>query len=367
MKLSTELPNWQDQSVLQSVPATSGIFCIGFSEGQPYLGKSANLRRRLLRILRPPIGSSYRLTLYKIARSVQYQITGSRFESDWLLYQIARHYRPEDYRNYLKLKPPTFIKVLLNNRYPRTCLTKRLTRSKGLFYGPFSSRSAAEQFQNEFLDLFLVRRCTENLDPSPDHPGCVYGELELCLRPCQTACSDADYLQEVRRVQQFLQSDGDTLLKQAQTARDRDSAAMEFESAARHHDLLNKTRAALRSRGELSREIRNLNGSILQCSSIDSCIEITFLYKGSLQPSICLPCNDKLLTRIRELQKETSWAEAKPAEKMDHLALLQRWHSSSFRQGEYVPFKDLDHPPHRKIVNAARRIVGNKSSQPGLL
>ena len=55
--------------------------------------------------------------------------------------------------------------------------------------GRFEPRGAAELFENQFLDLFQIRRCQENLEPSPQHPGCIYGEMNRCLRPCQQVVS----------------------------------------------------------------------------------------------------------------------------------------------------------------------------------
>ena len=108
------------------------------------------------------------------------------------------------------------------------------TRSsaEGMFYGPFASRAAAERFDGGVLDLFQIRRCEENLEPAPEHPGCMYGEMNRCLRPCQQAVSAQEYAGEVTRVEQFLRTHGDSLIESAEAARDRASKEMQFEAAA---------------------------------------------------------------------------------------------------------------------------------------
>ena len=294
---------------------------------------------------------------------MRYCTTGSRFEADLLLYRMARAYRPGDYRRYLKLRPPAFIKVLLQNRFPRTCLTHRLTRSAAVFFGPFATRKAAEQFQKAFLDLFLVRRCVENLQPSPSHPGCIWGEIDLCLRPCQAACDSEQYSAEVSRMTRFLSSDGGSYLDEMEAARDAASAAMEFEAAARYHRLLAKARDALRLRDGLSHELSAQNGMVLQRSSAERCIEVVPLYKGSLQSGTRLgwgsgePTGSFFAPRFREILENVRWSEAGPAEREDHLALLQRWYASSFRRGEFVRCPDVAAPPIRRLANAARRVA----------
>ncbi len=358
-----QVTNWRDRDALLAVPAASGIFRIEFASGPPYIGRTADLRRRMRRLLGLPEERSARLSLREIATDVHCCRTGSRFESDLLLYRTASVFRPGDCRDYLKLRPPSFVKVLLRNRFPRTCLTQRLTRSRALFFGPFPTRHAAEQFHGAFLDLFRVRRCTENLDPSPSHPGCIWGEMDLCLRPCQQACDDDRYSGEVDRLARFLRTDGSSLLEETELARDRASAAMEFETAAQQHRILAKAKHALRLRGGLSRELGELNGMVLQASVEQSCIELTPLYKGSLQGNVRLawgapdPSVKAFAAGLRGILAGATWSEAKLGEREDHLALLQRWHGSSFRRGAFVPFPDVASPPIRKLANAAMRVA----------
>ncbi len=365
-----EVPDWKQDSALAPVPAAAGVFRVEFAQGLPYIGRTADLRRRLRRLLRPAGGTSTRLTLREIASSVHYRRTGSSFESDLVLYSTAKLYRAHDCREYLKLRPACFVKVLLGNRFPRTCLTHRISRGRALFYGPFRNRNAAEHFQNAFLDLFLVRRCVENLSPSPSHPGCIWGEMALCLRPCQAVCDDEGYSREVQRMALFLKTDGASLLREIEQARDSASAALDFEAAARHHKFLAKTKGTLRLRDSLSREMSAQCGMVVQRSAAQSCLELTALYKGSLQAAMRLrydseaPTAAALGSEIRSALSGQAWAEARPSEKEEHLALLQRWHSSSFRTGEFVPFADMSVLPIRKLAHAALRVVRDQKRAP---
>lgn len=358
-----EVPEWREPGALLAVPAKRGVFRVEFQTGPPYIGRTSNLRKRLRRLLRSKGNSRTRLSLRDVAAAVHYRLTGSAFESNLLLLEAVKEYRPGDSRDYLKIRPAPFVKILLGNRFPRTCLTRRLTRGKALFYGPFPNRNLAEQFHQAFLDLFGVRRCVENLDPSPSHPGCVWGEMNLCLRPCQAACDDHQYAAEVQRMAQFLATDGESLLQEAATARDGASASMDFESAARHHRTWEKAKNALRSRGSLSREISRQCGVVFQMSAAPDCLELTALFRGTLQCPVRLPCAGEpegaaLRTAIRHRLASQDWRVGSPSETADHLALLQRWHGSSFRQGEFVGFASIAEPPLRRLANAAMRVAG---------
>ncbi len=76
--------------------------------------------------------------------------------------------------------------------------------------------------------------------PSLEHPGCIYGEMNKCLRPCQRAVSQDEYAHEAARFEQFLRTGGQSLIDPAETARDRASAAMQFEEAENWHQRAEK-------------------------------------------------------------------------------------------------------------------------------
>jgi excinuclease ABC subunit C len=214
-------------SDLDLIPDFPAIFLLWAAEGKPYLARTTRLRRRLRRLLSDRERISRVLNLRGVAERVEYWLTGSQLESALLYLELAKLHFPEDWPRLVRLRPPAFVRLTTDNPFPRTQVTTRLGR--GLFYGPFPSRAAAERFDTGVLDLFQIRRCEENLVPSPEHPGCIYGEMNRCMRPCQQAVSVAEYHHESERIEQFLRSGGASLIESSETARDRASAGMQFE------------------------------------------------------------------------------------------------------------------------------------------
>ena len=187
------------------VPNADAVFVVWAGDRSAYLAKTSMLRRRLLRIFKTADKQDATprrsLNLRTVATRVEYWPTGSRLESMLLHYALARRYFPDDYLRLVKLRMPAYVRLILANEFPRTQVSARLSASRAIHYGPFQSRAAAELFEEQFLDLFQVRRCQENLEPSPQHPGCIYGEMNRCLRPCQQVVSREEYLSEVERVE----------------------------------------------------------------------------------------------------------------------------------------------------------------------
>jgi len=351
---------------LDEVPAVQGVFLLQFDAGTPYLGHSRNLQWRLKRWLRSSGEGSRWAGLREAVRRVSYQPAGSAFEAKLLLYRLARKFRPETYREYLKLRPAPFVKVQLANAYPRTYITTRLTRRRALFFGPFATRAAAERFEGSFLDLFLIRRCKEEIVPDPAHPGCIYGEMDMCLRPCQARSSEQQYHAETGRVLRFLNTRGQSLVREIEQARDEASAALKFEEASRHHRRLEKAQEALKLADGLARDIDSFFGLVIQSSAAEQAVELFWVYQGFLQPAITFryaPAGGRsvsLDSQLRDLFQQAEHKTGTAQERADHLSLLNRWYRGSWKKGELILFDGMDQIPYRKLVRAISRVAAGQ-------
>jgi len=350
-------------SDLESIPDRPAVFLLWAGQGAPYLARTAFLRRRLKRLLSNRERLSGVLNLSGVAERIEYWLTGSKLESALIHLELAKLHFPDDVSRITRLKPPVFLRLTVDNAFPRTMLTTRLGR--GLYYGPFAGRAAAERFQNEMLDLFQLRRCEENLAPAPDHPGCIYGEMNKCLRPCQQVVSVEEYRGEAARVEQFLRTDGDSLHESAETARDQASAAMQFEEAERMHQRLVRIEAVQTSAGDLARVLDRLAGVAVVPSANAESVDLVFLAAGrwleprafSFSEDAAFLENASMDRRLRDLCSGISPALSPDSPDLEHLAILVRWQGSSWRDGEWIGFDSFEKIPYRKIVNAVARVA----------
>ncbi len=343
---------------LESIPDRPAVFLLWAAEGAPYLARTALLRRRLKRLLTARERLSAVLNLSGVVERIEYWLTGSQLESALLHLELAKRHFPDDVARITRLKPPAFLRLILDNPFPRTMLTTRLGR--GLFYGPFASRAAAERYQAAMLDLFQLRRCEENLAPAPDHPGCIYGEMNKCLRPCQQAVSIEEYRHEAARVEEFLRTEGASLRESVESARDQASAAMQFEEAAHLHERLNRIAEVQTSAGDLARTLDKLAGVAVVPSAREDAVDLIFLAGGRwLAPrAFALSETGSMDQRVREL---ASGLDSRTPSDPEHLAVLVRWHGSSWRDGEWIGFESLEKIPYRKIVNAVARVASART------
>jgi excinuclease UvrABC nuclease subunit len=294
---------------------------------------------------------------------IEYCLTGSAFESALMLYEQARRHFPETYLDQIKLRMPPYVKIVLSNQFPRSHITSHLTRSAGLYFGPFRSRASAEKFEGQFLDLFQMRRCQEDLAPSPVHPGCIYGEMAMCLRPCQEVVGTAEYGHEVARVLEFLRTDGQSLLGAIAHSRDRLSEEMMFEEAARQHKRYEKVLDVLKQADELAHDIDRLSGVAITRSLAADAVEMWFVREGWWQEPqrFSFEVHDgtpvSLDRKLRETFAGVSPRKQTIRERQEYLALLSRWFYSSWRDGEWLAFESFGDIPYRKLVNAVSRVA----------
>jgi excinuclease UvrABC nuclease subunit len=355
-------------AALGALPNRPAVFALWPGEGDPYLSKTALLRRRLLRLLGQREKPSRLLNLRHAVRRIEYRLTGSVFESGVLLYELTRRHFPQSYLKRLNLRMPSYVNIALTSQFPRSRITTHLTRAPGLFFGPFRSRASAERFEGQFLDLFQMRRCQDDLAPSPEHPGCIYGEMGMCVRPCQLVVGPAEYRHEVARAVDFLRTGGRSLLEAIAHSRDRLSEEMMFEEAARQHKRLEKVQETLKLRDDLACDVERLNGVAVTQSVAANAVELWFVRDGAWVGSRPLDFEVQegkpvsLDQKLRETFAAVEPRALTAGERREYLALLARWYYSTWRDGEWLAFENYQEIPYRKLVNAVSRVAHRATS-----
>jgi excinuclease ABC subunit C len=263
---------------LGGLPEAPAVFalCAADPAAEPYLSKTPNLRRRLMRFLRGPQTAegqseaprTKRLQLAHLVDHIEYTVTGSEFESSLCLYQASLRAFGDRAKKRLRLRPPVFLRMSVDNAYPRVYVTAKISKAAAnALFGPFPSRVAAERYADEMLNLFLLRRCTDDLNPDPAFPGCVYSEMKMCLAPCYKGCSDERYGQESAEVFAFLSTRGASMIARLEGERNAASDAMEFEQAAAIHQRMQKVQAVAHLASEAVHPLAQLSGVLVQPSA----------------------------------------------------------------------------------------------------
>ena len=401
----------EDSQFFASIPEAPAVVRINprpdLPNARPYLIRTANLRRRMQRLLglqpisaAPATGAkpasadqpvatrlpSKRLSLRDLAASIDYRVAGSVFEIAFIHWQQARRQDPAGYREKLRMRSPALIKMNTANTYPRCYVTRRIATtsegmlSSGFYFGPFPSRRAAENFASEFLNLFKIRRCQIKIRRDPTFPGCIYSEMKMCLAPCFAGCTDEEYAREASRVREFLATCGKSLAGEIETQREAASSDLDFERAAEVHKRLEKVTEVLRPLPELVRSIAALDAVILQKAAEPEAIAAFVVRRGHIAEPFFLRFGQSAEPRsAEEIFRDVLGAEPAPANAenaaqpstetnsheplADHLALLARWFYSKPREGE-IFFREQDWP-YRKLIRACGRLLAASNAPAG--
>jgi excinuclease ABC subunit C len=213
-----------------------------------------------------------------------------------------------------------------------------------------------------------MRRCVEDLHPDPKFPGCVYSEMKMCLAPCFRGCTDDEYRSEVARVENFLDSRGESLKRQMSEERDDASAKMEFETAAAIHARLEKLAPVLQQLPEFVHRIDQLHAVIIQKSAQKSGqTESVVLFRvdaGALAGPMEFPISGAEHTKSQSMEAriQTALSEFSAAqlsstnERMEHLAILKRWCYRGTRAGEIFFANPKGELPMRRLVRGISRV-----------
>jgi len=411
------------RAAFAQLPQKSAVFALYGAEAraEPYVGRTPNLRARLERLLQPSPKHPRRLQLAGLVRRIEWRLTGSEFESLLLQFELLEGVYGAKSLERMHLRAPAFVRFLGGNPYPRIVVTHRPSqREADWAYGPFASRAAAERYADEALKLFLLRRCIEDLDPNPSHPGCVYSEMKMCLAPCYKGCTDERYREEASAVESFLATRGESRLVTLRTERDQASVNLEFESAAALHAQVQRVESVRALASELVRPLSRLRAVILQDSANPDEVGVFLFENGRLRgpaafstlgmriqneqsgstslfaqpmaiepileaqstetaqaestaPEIGITLPKKLARGVLESRMESALAllaESPGAPsttvRQAHLALLKRWYyrPETRRTGEII-FPDADGRwPLRGILRGAGRVFAGQFKAP---
>jgi len=291
----------------------------------------------------------------------------------------------------------------IDNAYPRVYATAKISKTAAnALFGPFPSRAAAERFADEMLNLFLLRRCIEELNPDPAFPGCVYSEMKMCLAPCYKGCSDERYQQESAEVFAFLSTRGASMITRLESERNAASEAMEFERAAAIHQRMQKVQSVAHLASDAVRPLAELTGILVQPSAEPGHVALFALRRGvwsgpalysivgmrlanersgssslfahpvALEPVplegvAALPAKDVLESRLEEALGTLAQSAPKSVSSQtlsDHVALFTQWfYRPAARSAGEIVFAGADGDvPRKPLLRAISRVAARANS-----
>jgi excinuclease UvrABC nuclease subunit len=188
--------------------------------------------------------------------------------------------------------------------------------------------------------------------------------MKMCLAPCFRGCTNDEYRAEVLRVEDFLDSRGDSLKRQMGTERDEASAKMEFEAAAAIHARIDKLAPVLQQLAEFVQRIDRLHAVIVQKSQQPESVALFRVDGGAIAGPLPFPISDDEHAKSQSMEARIeaamsafpASAPASAIERMEHLAILKRWCYRGTRAGEIFFADAKGDLPMRRLVRGIGRV-----------
>lgn len=236
---------FQIEEELKKLPAKPGVYIMhGESDEIIYVGKAVSLKNRVRQYFQSSRnkGPKIEQMVTHITR-FEYIITDSELEALVLECNLIKEHRPK-YNTMLKDdKSYPFIKVTVQEPYPRVLFARRMKKDKNRYFGPYTSAGAVKDVIELVRKLYQVRSCNRVLprDTGKDRP-CLYYHMNQCTAPCQGKITPEEYKKNIQKVIQFLNGDFketiDSLTEKMQQASD----DLRFEEAMEYRDLIQSIR-----------------------------------------------------------------------------------------------------------------------------
>ena len=227
---------------LKKLPGKPGVYIMhGEKDELIYVGKAVSLKNRVRQYFQSSRnkGAKIEQMVTHITR-FEYIVTDSELEALVLECNLIKEHRPK-YNTMLKDdKTYPFIKVTVNEPYPRILFTRTMKKDKAKYFGPYTSSTAVKDVIELVRKVYMIRSCNRTLprDCGKDRP-CLYYHMKQCTAPCQGYISQEEYKENISRVLHFLNGNFQETIDKLTEKMLAASEEMRFEDAAGYRDLIN--------------------------------------------------------------------------------------------------------------------------------
>ena len=243
---------------LKQLPTAPGVYLMKDAAGNIiYVGKAANLSKRV----RSYFTSGQKLSakaqrMVSRVRDIDFFVTSSEQEALILELNLIKRHRPRYNVSLKDDKTFPYLKIDINNDWPRVYVTRRLEQNGGRYFGPFASARSVRQTLKVLKEIFPFRSCTKNITGSAPRP-CLQHHIQHCLGPCIGAVSKDEYAEVIRQIVLFLEGKQEKVIRELEGRMEEVARALDFEKAALLRDriravrqVIEGQRLATRVRGE---------------------------------------------------------------------------------------------------------------------
>lgn len=235
------MENFNIQEELKKLPGKPGVYLMhDEKDAIIYVGKAISLKNRVRQYFQSSRnkGTKIEQMVTHISR-FEYIVTDSELEALVLECNLIKEHRPKYNTMLMDDKTYPFIKVTVNEPFPRVMMARRMKKDKAKYFGPYTSAGAVKDTIELIRKLYHIRSCNRSLpkDIGKERP-CLNYHIHQCYAPCQGYISREEYRKSIDEVVRFLNGNYDPILKELEEKMLDASENLEFEKAIEYRELL---------------------------------------------------------------------------------------------------------------------------------
>ena len=235
------MENFNIQEELKKLPGKPGVYLTHDErDAIIYVGKAISLKNRVRQYFQSSRnkGAKIEQMVTHISR-FEYIVTDSELEALVLECNLIKEHRPKYNTMLMDDKSYPFIKVTVNEPFPRVMLARQMKKDKAKYFGPYTSAGAVKDTIELIRKLYHIRSCNRSLpkDIGKERP-CLNYHIHQCQAPCQGYISQEEYRKSIDEVVRFLNGHYDLVLKELEEKMMAASDSLEFEKAIEYRELL---------------------------------------------------------------------------------------------------------------------------------
>ncbi len=226
---------------LKKLPARPGVYLMHDEKDEIiYVGKAVSLKNRVRQYFQTSRNKGIKIEqMVTHIRRFEYIVTDSELEALVLECNLIKEHRPKYNTMLMDDKTYPFIKVTVQEPFPRIMMVRKQAKDKARYFGPFTSSQAVKDIIELVRKLYFLRTCNRNLprDIGKERP-CLNYHIKQCKAPCQGYVSQEEYRRAIDEVVKFLSGHYDGILKELEEKMMEASEKMEFEKAIEYRELI---------------------------------------------------------------------------------------------------------------------------------
>lgn len=270
---------------LKKLPAKPGVYLMHDEKDDIiYVGKAISLKNRVRQYFQSSRNKGAKIDqMVTHIRRFEYIVTDSELEALVLECNLIKEHRPKYNTMLMDDKTYPFIKVTVDEEYPRILFARQMKKDKAKYFGPYTSAAAVKDTIDLIRKLYHIRSCNRNLprDIGKERP-CLNYHIKQCFAPCQDYISKEKYRESIYQALKFLGGDYDSILNDLEGKMQKASEELEFEKAIEYRELLSSVKQIAQKQKITNSDGEDKDILAVATEEEDAVVQVFFIRGGRL-------------------------------------------------------------------------------------